>query len=258
MKQVTLDPFVDDHLNLQVQLSYADHHDFLLRHGLAECRRVLDVGTGNGTFAARLGRDHPQIEFLGIDKRAPCVESCRQWTQPNFSARQGDLFARNLDLELASFDGILMRYFLLHVDHAHKILERLRREGKRPSRLWVIDLDWSQFTCAPMHPAFALLTDLVRAFCAKVSVDTAGGQNVVPLLRQCGFQNIVTEARPFTSITMPRETFAQYLRQEVLCYARMMAVDPAPEILRFIDEEVRTGECEISYGMGLVSACLTK
>lgn len=249
-----LESFVDDHLNLQVELSYADHHDFLLRHGLLECRRVLDVGTGNGTFAARLSRDHSQIEFLGIDKRAPCVESCRQWTQPNFRARQVDLFARNLDLELGSFDGILMRYFLLHVDHAHKILERLRQDGKRPSQLWVIDLDWSQFTCTPMHPAFAMLADLVRAFCAKVSVDTAGAQNIVPLLKRYGFSNITVEAVPFTSYTLPREKFAQYLHQEVLCYARMIGAEPGPEILRFIEQEVRTGVCEISYGMGLVAA----
>lgn len=252
-----LESFVDDHLNLQVELSYDDHHAFLVRHGLLECRRVLDVGTGNGTFAARLSDDHPTIEVVGIDKRAPCVESCKQWAQPNFSARQVDLFARKLEFDFGEYDGVLMRYFLLHVDHAHKILELLRRGGKRPSRLWVIDLDWSQFTCTPMHPAFEALTELVRSFCAKVSVDTAGGQKVVPLLRQYGFEDIVVEAAPFTSFNMPREKFTQYLRQEVLCYARMIGDHPAPEILRFIDHEVRTGACEISYGMCLVRAKLS-
>lgn len=253
-----LESFVDDHLNLQVELSYDDHHAFLVRHGLLECRRVLDVGTGNGTFAARLSDDHPTIEVVGIDKRAPCVESCKQWAQPNFSARQVDLFARKLEFDFGEYDGVLMRYFLLHVDHAHKILELLRQRSKRPSRLWVIDLDWSQFSCEPQHPAFTLLTDLVRAFCAKISVDTAGAQNIVPLLARYGFSDIAVEAVPFTSSTLPREKFAQYLRQEVLCYARMLGTAPAPEILRFIDHEVRTGACEISYGMGLVSAVLTK
>jgi hypothetical protein len=49
-----------------------------------------------------------------------------------------------------------------------------------------------------------------------------------------------------------------YLKQEVLCYSRMSGRamnDPeTAQILQFIDEEVRSGEYQISYSMILVSA----
>ena len=253
-----LDPFVESHLNLQVKISYSDHHDFLLRHGLKRCSQILDVGTGNGTFVARLAQDHPNIQFVGIDKRKHCIESCKILQLENFKAEQVDMFARETTFDFSQFDGFLMRYFLLHVDNAQKILELLKNKSKRLSRFWIIDLDWSQITCEPKHEIFDKLTKLVKDFCSKISVESLGGQNVLPLLQKVGFQNIVVENIPFSTKTIALEDLALYVKQEVLCYSRMSgrtANDPETlEIVRFIDEDVRSGKCQISYGMILLSA----
>lgn len=64
-----LDSLVESHLNLQVKISYPQHHDFLIRHQLNQCSNILDVGCGNGTFVARLAHDHASIHFVVIDKR---------------------------------------------------------------------------------------------------------------------------------------------------------------------------------------------
>lgn len=252
-----LDPFVEEHLNLQVRISYRDHHDFLLRHGLKSCHQVLDVGTGNGTFAARLALDHPQIQFVGIDKRAPCVESCQRLSIPNFHAQRVDMFARESAFDFSVFDGFLMRYFLLHVDHAHKILELFKRKAKRPSRFWIIDLDWSRFSCDPQHPTFDKLTQLVRDFCSKISVGTQGGQKVLPLLEELGYENIIVEHIPFTS-QISLQDLTLYIKQEVQCYSMMMGRSATDletlEIIRFIDEEVGSGRVRVSYGMILLAA----
>lgn len=254
MNATELESFVESHLNLQVRISYPEHHDFLLRHGLKECSAVLDVGTGNGAFAARLAQDHFAIQFVGIDKRGPCIESCQKYLSHNFSAEKVDMFARESVFDFARFDGHLLRYFLLHVDNAQKILELFKARAKPGARLWIIDLDWSMFSCEPASESFNKLTNLVREFCAKVSVESKGGQNVVPLIEKLGFKNIVIEQRPFTSKSIALEDLALYLKQEVQCYSRMSGQGECDtEILRFIDEEVRTGKCQVSYGMKLIS-----
>ena len=259
MKSVAeLDSFVESHLNLQVKISYTEHHDFLIRHGLNQCSQVLDVGTGNGTFVARLAQDHPNIHFVGIDKRKQYIESCKQVVSENFEALQLDMFARESTFDFSRFDGILMRYFLLHVDKSQKILELFKVKSKRPSTFWIIDLDWSQFTCEPRSEVFDKLTRLVKEFCSKISIDSSGGQKVLPLLQKLEYQNIVVENVPFSNRNIPIEELTLYLKQEVLCYSRMSgrAVNDleTSEIIRFLDEEVKSGKFQISYGMILLSA----
>ena len=255
---MNLDPFVESHLNLQVKISYQDHHKFLLRHGLSGCSQVLDVGTGNGTFISKIALDHPSIHFVGIDKRKPCIESCKNLNIANFEAHQVDMFSRESSFDFSRFDGFLMRYFLLHVDNSQKILDLLKAKSKTSAKLWIIDLDWSEFSCEPKHPGFDKLTKLVKDFCSKISVETLGGQNVVPLLEKTGYQNIIVEHIPFSSSLIAIEDLALYLKQEILCYSRMSgrsSNDPeTAEIIQFIDEEVASGRVQVSYGMILVKA----
>lgn len=258
MNNPELDSFVDSHLNLQVRISYGDHHDFLLCHGLKTCARVLDVGTGNGTFVARLALDHPDIQFVGIDKRTPCIESCKSLLRENFEVMQVDMFSRESTFDFSRFDGFIMRYFLLHVDNSQKILELFKTKSKRPAKFWVIDLDWSQFKCEPWNENFDRLTKLVQDFCSKISIDSMGGQKIVPMLEKLEFQNIVFEHVPFSTKTIAVEDLALYLKQEVQCYSRMSGRDvndpETLEIIRFIDKDFRSGNYDISYGMILVSA----
>lgn len=255
-----LEPFVSGHLDLQVKLSYADHHAFLTRHQLLDCKSVLDIGTGNGAFVARLAQDHPELKFVGIDKRRPCIESCSGLVRSNLEFIQVDMFSKQSGLDFTRFDGFLMRYFLLHVDHAQKILEVLKARSARPSKFWVIDLDWSQFSCDPPSEAFDELTTLVKDFCSKISKDSLGGQRVRPILESLGFQNIIVEHIPFSSDQISADELALYLKQEVQCYWRMSgraAGDSAiTMILDFIDEGVRSGKHRVNYGMVLISAQL--
>lgn len=249
-----LDSFVEGHLNLQVKISYADHHDFLVRHGLNECSRVLDIGTGNGTFVSWLSRDYPYKKFVGIDKRRPCIESAQKLKSDNLEFEQVDMFSRTTQFDFGRFDGFLMRYFLLHVDHSQKILSLLKERSKKSSQFWIIDLDWTQITCEPPHGTFDKLVSLVKDFCSKISFGSMGGQKVVPLLESLGYEDIITENIPFSTKTIPLEELTQYLIQEIQCYSMMMGENPDEEIVRFLNEEVRSGRVAVSYGMVLVSA----
>ncbi len=253
-----IDQFVDDHLDLQVRISYPQHHDFLIRHGLGLCSHVLDVGTGNGTFVSRLAQDHPHIQFVGIDKRKQYIEISKKVTRENLSTEHIDMFSRASTFDFSRFDGVLMRYFLLHVDNARKIFDLFKIKSLRPSKFWIIDLDWSVFTCEPHHDSFIKLTKLVKAFCSKISVHSSAGQNVLPILQELNYQNIYVEHLPFSSQKIALEDFALYLKQEVQCYSMMMGKDvndpETIEIIRFVDEDFRSGGYHISYGMVLISA----
>ena len=253
-----LDLLVESQLNLQVKISYPEHHDFMIRHQLGECTRVLDVGTGNGSFAACLAEDHPHIQFAGIDKRKHCIDSCKKSVRENLDFQQVDLFARESQFEYSRFDGFLMRYFLLHVDHSKKILALLKAKSKKPARFWIIDLDFSQFNCEPKSKTFDQITNLVKDFCLKNSPDSMAGQNVLPLLKELNYQNIRVENLPFSCAKINIDDLALYIKQEILCYSKMSGKsnsDPnTQEMLRFIDEDFRAGKFKISYGMILLYA----
>lgn len=256
--QLDLNQLVEDQLNLQVSLSYQEHHAFLLRHGLLDCKRVLDIGTGNGLFAKRLATDHEDIEFVGIDKRKNCIESCIRNQARNLRFEQVDMFSKNTLFDFGAFDGFLMRYFLLHVDHSHKIFDRLKAQVKKRSHVWVIDLDYSQISCMPSHPVFDKFLRLVKEFCLKKSIDSLAGNRVASLLEERGYECISVEHHPFTSTHLSPSELGTYLQQEALCYSAMVGGtmnDPETlEIVTFFEKEVKTGNVHVSYGMILISA----
>jgi hypothetical protein len=255
---IDLDQLVEDQLNLQAKISYELHHDFLLRHGLKDCTQVLDIGTGNGEFVSRLSLDHPKIQFIGIDKRKYCIDSSQKKASENLGFQLVDMFSRASTFDFSAFDGFLMRYFLLHVDHSHKIMELLKSKTRAQSKIWIIDLDFSKFTCEPHHPSFDKLIGLVKDFCQKKSIDSLAGQRILPIMENLDYQNIVVENIPFSTKTMALEDLTLYLKQEILCYSIMSgraANDfDTSEIIKFLDEEVSTGNNQVSYGMILLSA----
>jgi ubiquinone/menaquinone biosynthesis C-methylase UbiE len=253
-----LDTLVENHLNLQVKISYGDHHDFLIRHGLIQCAHVLDIGSGNGVFVSRLSLDHPSIQFVGLDKRKSCIDSAHKLKSHNLEFTMLDMFSKDTLFDFSQFDGLLMRYFLLHVDHAQKILEFILKKSKHPTKLWIIDLDSSQFSCIPHHPHFDKLTNLVKEFCKKVSPEALGSLGVLPILKKLDFKNIVVEHLPFSSLNIPISELALYIKQEILCYSVMSGRSTndaeTSEIIQFIDEDLKSGKYQINYGMTLISA----
>ena len=76
-----------------------------------------------------------------------------------------------------SFDGVVMRYFLLHVPNAKEILKNLQSKMKKGTKLWIMDVDLSEFRCQPSHPTFDKLTSLINGFCKKTRLIPMRGKN---------------------------------------------------------------------------------
>ena len=250
---LNLDSIIEDQLNLQVTISYDRHHEFMIKNGLTGCKKVLDLGTGNGLFLRKLAIDHPNIEFVGVDKRPHFIERCNSTLMQNVSSFQLDIQEDNSNFDFGQYDGIVMRYFLLHVPNAKEILKKLLSKLKKKAHLWVIDVDLSDFQCVPQNSSFELLGDLFHEFCSKNSIDTFAGQNLGPIFNELGFKNIIRLADPFSTKNTPIEQMVRFLKQETICYSQMngriQPDKPTVEVLNFIDSKVKTREVDISYGM---------
>ncbi len=123
---VDLDQVIEDQLNLQVKIAYGQHHQFMLDHGLMDCKKVVDIGMGNGLFLRTLAKDHPETMFVGLDKRQYFVDRCNALPMNNVSTYLIDLQDDHDLFSFQSFDGVVMRYFLLHVPNAKEILKNLQ------------------------------------------------------------------------------------------------------------------------------------
>ena len=255
---IELQDLIDDQLKLQIEIAFTRHHEFMVRHGLNGCRSVLDLGTGNGAFLRRLAESEPKIQFIGVDKREALLDLAREKAPANTAWHLLDAEATVARLDYAKVDGVLMRYFLLHIPNARQLLQAWIKKLKPGTKIWIIDVDLSKFECQPMHPAFEKLATLVQDFCSVHSVDTNAGQKLGDLLADLGCKSVEFEADPFASDNTEPQALAKFLRQEAMLYACLLEkpsdwVD-LTEISSFINSEVVIGRCRVSYGMVCWSA----
>jgi len=121
------------------------------RHVIADWQpagrpRVLDVGCGNGRFAAYLGRDREQpIGYTGVDVCRPLLEAARQRCPPDAKLLRADLSTGSLDDRLpeGSFDLVCAFGLLHHIPgFAHRralveaLAERVTCGGRLALAFW--------------------------------------------------------------------------------------------------------------------------
>lgn len=149
-----------------------------------DARRILDVGCGTG----ELGRYRPSqdIEIHGVDIDAGAVQVARQFEE----AVQLDLDARPLPYEDESFDAVLAKDVLEHVQDPGRLareIHRVLRPGgvvvasvviARPRAVWS---DYTHVRGFTKHAAELLLADV--GFVVQ-DVWPMGG---VPLSNRLGF-----------------------------------------------------------------------
>jgi SAM-dependent methyltransferase len=108
-----------------------DHNTYYQRpllHRLPQrCGRVLDVGCGAGTFAARLADHAEQVD--AVDKSAAMIEAARQLTPANVTCIHADVLKLSLPAE--HYDAIVSITALHHVplDDALRHLAPALRPG---------------------------------------------------------------------------------------------------------------------------------
>ncbi|MET7394246.1 methyltransferase domain-containing protein [Dactylosporangium sp. NPDC005572] len=122
---------------LQILADILDEHstDMLLRAGITDGRRCLDVGPGRGTITAWMaGQVGPTGHVTALDLDPRHVTG-----GDNITIQQGDV--RTIDLPTGSFDLIHTRLLLLHLAERDAVLDRLVAALKPGGVLVVSDWD---------------------------------------------------------------------------------------------------------------------
>jgi SAM-dependent methyltransferase len=255
---VTLNEAIRAQLALQVDLSFERHHGFMAEHGLAECRTVVDLGTGDGNFLGRVAERHPGIRFIGIDDKPNMVEAAKSAICSNAEWVLADALDAAATSLLRAADGILMRYFLLHLPDTEAALAHILMVMRPGARLWVFDLDMDYTRCEPPAPAFDLLQNLVRDFCRANRVEMRTGSRVPATLDGLGWDVREVSVEPFNSREIDPGRLAEYLYREAVLYHHFIHGHPGTDALQglkaFLYRDMWAGKHLVQYGMVMVSA----
>jgi len=218
---------------------------------------IWERGTGNGEFLSRLAAHHPEINFFGVDDKPHMIKQAGKRQISNVSWSMGD--ANQLDSipMIKKADGILMRYFILHLPNMKKVLADMAKLAKKGATLWIFDLDLDHFFCNPPHPSFDMIKSLLERFCERYSMDTRAGSLLPPLLEEAGFTLMEKEIEPFTNRELDQLLFQRFVSGEVTLYHRFLDGKPDSgdfrEMNRFIREEMGSDRL-VQYGMVMISA----
>lgn len=249
---------IRDQLELQVQLSLDCHHQFMRKHGLAECRHVVDIGTGNGLFLGRIAQRHPTTRFSGIDNKAHMIEDAKSRPETNVSWIQADALDESAQTVFSTADGILMRYFVLHMPNTGVTIPQILRNARPGTRLWIFDLDTDNSVCEPWHQAYGSFQDIVRSFCDRNSVEIRTGCMLPPILKAAGFNVTEVAVEPFTNREIESKLFAEYLFREATLYHYFLEGTDNSEKLRqiqyFLFNAMMPDTHFVRYGMTMISA----
>ena len=245
-------------LALQVELSFDRHHAFMRKHGLTECGAIVDVGTGNGLFLGRVAQSNPDVRFSGIDNKPHMIEEARKRNIPNIDWIQADALDPITRTMLGSTQGILMRYFLLHLPDTRDALSRMLAEVKAGTRLWIFDLDTDHSRCEPYHAAYESFRDIVRRFCERNAVETRVGTVLPPILEALGFAVEEVTAEPFNNQAFVSPRFAEYLYWEAALYHYFMEgtdiSDTLTALKHFLYDVMDPVTHFVQYGMIMITA----
>ncbi|OBA74945.1 SAM-dependent methyltransferase [Mycobacterium sp. 1554424.7] len=115
------------------------HQTLIAQAGLADSRRVLEIGCGTGNLILRAKRDYPRLEAVGCDPDPRALERARRKTD---AVRLEEGYAERLPYADGEFDRVLSSMMLHHINDdaktaaAAEIFRVLRPGG----RLHLVDI----------------------------------------------------------------------------------------------------------------------
>jgi ubiquinone/menaquinone biosynthesis C-methylase UbiE len=254
---IDLEKAVQDQLKLQVAMQFEHHHGFMLKNGLDGCRNVIDLGTGNGAFLAKLARKHPHTSFTGIDSHEGMLNHARKIHLDNVRWCMGDVNDFESIPGLKNADGVLMRYLLLHLKDTSTVISNVYEGLPNDARLWIIDLDIEHFHCDPPHEAFDLIKRLLRQFFDEHGKDSNVGSRLRGMLEGVGFHTIDQETEELNTESVDIGLLQRFMKQEVIAYRHMLPDFLTGEELAMIEkfiEDLSLEDTFVNYGVTMVSA----
>ena len=217
----TLRNFLRLHHKAQVELFFRSQHAFMRRQGLADCSKVVDLGTGDTRFLNRIAALYPGRCYFGVDKQASMIKGAEATKrEKNVELIHGNALDEHVQTLLSEADGILMRYFILHLPNTKKALPQILSKVKPGTRLWIFDLDTDLFRCKPPDSDYNLLKNLVQEFCDSNGVAIRTGKQLPRILESAGFEVCKNSVEPCNNRRWsdPHDFILYAIREATLYY----------------------------------------
>lgn len=152
--------------------------------GLKSGERVLDLATGVGAMAARLLRQFPGIELVGVDLSRTQLAAARAH-HPEVTVLRAD--ATRLPFPDAAFDRVHCSWLLEHVPDPVAVLREVRRVLKRGAFCQFVEVDNSSFGMSPGSDAVREVLEQLNAAQLRGGGDPFIGKRLEALFGEAGF-----------------------------------------------------------------------
>ena len=190
--------------------------------------RILDVGCGSGEFTRYIAQEHPDADFVGVDREQHLIEYARGQNSGNILYEVAD--ALKLPFSDNSFDLVVSHTFFTSVAEPDAAMKEMRRVCKPNCRIVSITPDSfaripysaGHYADIPWMPEYRRLkTKLDKLFFEKASDYIFG---IVPeempyFFCQSGLRNVrVYQISKFFSLsnaTLSAERRKEYLELEI-------------------------------------------
>jgi ubiquinone/menaquinone biosynthesis C-methylase UbiE len=119
------------------------HRMLVTQAELADCHRVLEIGSGTGNLTIRAKRSHPGVDVIGVDPDPLALARAQRKLHGRAGIRFDQGYAQKLPYHDGEFDRVLSSMMLHHLDSdakaaaAAEVFRVLRPGG----RLHVADVD---------------------------------------------------------------------------------------------------------------------
>jgi ubiquinone/menaquinone biosynthesis C-methylase UbiE len=172
------------------------------------CRRVLDIGCGEGSFLLKLAARATRARFLGIDHNRLAIADARRRLREQGSRNVGLRTAFfDPSFPRAKYDAILTRYTLQHCSEPRRFVgaafERLKKKGLLVS---LESLD-AYMDCHEKEPVWDRFRASVGAVHKRAGSDENTGKSLGGLLKAAGFEQIWVQVLLCSPSTVGYEAF---------------------------------------------------
>ena len=180
-------------LELIMKTTWASSKHHILKSGLKEGDRVLDIGCGNGIITEELAKIvGEKVEVVGIDFDKNIITIAKnnlQKSNLNIAYKINDPTKENMFKD-NKFDFIHSRYFLTHINNPINMIRKLSELLTNNGILYIEDIDYSGIFSYPTNSSF----DKYVEFYTKLSQLSGGnpyiGKELYNLLFKTGYNNI--------------------------------------------------------------------
>lgn len=181
-----------ERLDIQASFFKPFAEDALIKAGIKQGMRCIDVGCGSGSVIKLLTEMvGPKGHVTGIDIDEKYLQYCRSTiVQPNVDLIHGDISSVDIN---GDFDIAYSRFMFLHLKDPRTAVRSMKKQIREGGSLVIQELDHSpdSWLCYPENESVNILRELFITLVKKMGGDPLAGRKLYGLLVDESFDTSV-------------------------------------------------------------------